>query len=166
MVTKDTVQLTKQQQLVRDSIQDICEEFDASYWRQKDANGEYPHEFVERLGNEGWLGILIPEEYGGKGLDTAETVVMMETIARSGAGFSGAQTIHAAIYNSAPLVGYASKEIKTDLLPQVASGESWIQCFSLTEPKAGSESTAITTQAKEDGDEYVINGEKNMDFTP
>lgn len=160
MVVRDTVQLTEQQLSVRDSIQEICEEFDAAYWREKDAEGEYPHEFVNRLGEEGWLGILVPEEYGGKGLGTAEAVVMMRTIAASGAGFSGAQTIHAAVYNSAPLVGYADEALKSDLLPRVANGEAWIQCFGLTEPEAGSESTAISTRAERDGKEYVVNGEK------
>lgn len=160
MVVRDTVQLTEQQLSVRDSIQEICEEFDAAYWREKDAEGEYPHEFVNRLGEEGWLGILVPEEYGGKGLGTAEAVVMMRTIAASGAGFSGAQTIHAAVYNSAPLVGYADEALKSNLLPRVANGEAWIQCFGLTEPEAGSESTAISTRAERDGKEYVVNGEK------
>ncbi|GAA0203952.1 acyl-CoA dehydrogenase family protein [Halobaculum roseum] len=160
MVATDTVQLTDRQRSVRDAVGDICDEFDAAYWREHDAEGEYPHDFVNALAEEGWLGVLLPEEYGGKGYSTEEAVAMMYTIARSGAGFSGAQTVHAAIYNSAPLVNYGSEELKSDLLPRVASGDAWIQCFSLTEPKAGSESTAIETEAVRDGDEYVINGEK------
>jgi len=160
MVATDTVQLTERQRSVRDAVGDICDEFDAAYWRRHDAEGEYPHEFVNALAEDGWLGVLLPEEYGGKGYGTEEAVAMMYTIARSGAGFSGAQTVHAAIYNSAPLVNYGSEELKSDLLPRVASGDAWIQCFSLTEPKAGSESTAIETEAVRDGDEYVINGEK------
>ncbi|MFC6784759.1 acyl-CoA dehydrogenase family protein [Halobaculum halobium] len=160
MVATDTVQLTDRQREVRDAVGDICDEFDAAYWREHDAEGQYPHEFVNALAEEGWLGVLLPEEYGGKGYGTEEAVAMMYTIARSGAGFSGAQTVHAAIYNSAPLVNYGGEELKADLLPRVASGDAWIQCFSLTEPKAGSESTAIETEAVRDGDEYVINGEK------
>ncbi|KTG07749.1 acyl-CoA dehydrogenase [Haloprofundus marisrubri] len=152
--------LSPRQQAVREEIRAVCDEFDDAYWRERDAEGEYPHEFVNALAEEGWLGILLPEEYGGKGYGTEETVAMMYEIARSGAGFSGAQTVHAAIYNSAPLVKYGSDELKENLLPQVASGEAWIQCFSLTEPTAGSESTAMTTRAERDGDEYVVNGEK------
>lgn len=152
--------LSPTQQAVREEVREVCSEFKAAYWREKDAEGEYPHEFVNALAKEGWLGVLLPEEYGGKGYGTEEAVAMMYEIARSGAGFSGAQAVHAAIYNSAPIVNYGSEKLKADLLPRVASGESWIQCFSLTEPKAGSESTAITTQAVRDGDEYVINGEK------
>ncbi|WP_336343054.1 acyl-CoA dehydrogenase family protein [Halalkalicoccus ordinarius] len=154
------VELTDRQRRVREEIEAICAEFDREYWREKDAAGEYPHAFVEALADEGWLGVLVPEAYGGKGLGTTEAVVMMETIAASGAGFSGAQTIHAAVYNSSPLVKHGSDEMKEELLPRVASGDAWIQCFSLTEPKAGSESTAIETRARREGEEYVIDGEK------
>jgi acyl-CoA dehydrogenase len=154
------IDLTDRQRRVREEVGSLCAGFDREYWREKDAASEYPHAFVEELAEEGWLGVLIPEEYGGKGLSTEEAVVMMETIAASGAGFSGAQTVHAAIYNSSPLVTYGSDEMKQELLPRVADGEAWIQCFSLTEPKAGSESTAIETRAARDGNEYVIDGEK------
>jgi acyl-CoA dehydrogenase len=157
---RDTVTLDDQQQVVRTSIHELTAEYDDEYWRERDANGEYPHEFVDTLARDGWLGILLPEAYGGKGFGTEEAVVMMYEIARSGAGFSGAQTVHAAIYNSTPIVKYGSEDLKDELLPRVASGEAWIQCFSLTEPEAGSESTAISTRAERDGDEYVINGEK------
>jgi acyl-CoA dehydrogenase len=160
MVVWDTIEFTDNQQMIRNAIGDICAEFDDAYWREKDAAGEYPHDFVNALADEGWLGILIPKEYGGKGYGTEEAVVMMYEIAASGAGFGGAQTVHAAIYNSTPLVEYGSQPLHEELLPQVASGEAWIQCFSLTEPDAGSDSTAMTTRAVRDEDEYVINGEK------
>ena len=123
MVFSDTVELTDRQRAVRDAIGDICAGFDDAYWRKKDAAGEYPHGFVDALAEEGWLGTLIPEEYGGKGYGTEEAVAMMYEIAASGAGFGGAQTVHAAIYNSTPLVEYGSRELHEDLLPRVASGE-------------------------------------------
>jgi len=156
----DTVELSSQQRLVRDSIRGICSEFDDEYWRQKDTDGEYPTEFVEALADGEWFGILIPEEYGGAGMGTPETVVMFEEIAVNGGGFSAAQAVHGAIYNSAPLVEYGSEELKSDLLPGVAKGETAIQSFGLTEPNAGSDSTAMETRAKRDGDEYVIDGQK------
>ncbi len=159
MSEEDTL-LTQRQRRVKREVGSICDEFDAGYWREHDRKGEYPHSFVERLAEEGWLGVLVPEEYGGKGLDTPETVAMMEAVAASGAGFSAAQTVHAAVYNSTPLVAYGSESMKEDLLPRVADGDAWIQCFGLTEPGAGSESTAITTRARREGDEYVIDGEK------
>lgn len=160
MLECESVALTEQQQSVQKSIRKICDGFDDAYWREKDAANEYPHDFVESLADEGWLGILLPEKYGGKGYSTEEAVVMMYEIAGSGAGFSGAQTVHAAIYNSTPLLNYGNDELCESLLPRVASGDAWIQCFSLTEPETGSDSTAMTTRAVRDGDEYSISGEK------
>ena len=160
MVERDTVQLTDQQRLVRDSVQDICADFDAGYWRSRDANGEYPSEFVDALADHGWFGALIPEQYGGAGMTTEEVVVMMEEIAACGGGFSASQAVHGAIYNSVPLVKYGSDDLKDDLLPKVARGEKSIQAFGLTEPNAGSDSTAIETRAEREGDDYVVNGQK------
>ncbi|MGB9985442.1 acyl-CoA dehydrogenase family protein [Salarchaeum japonicum] len=160
MVDRDTVQLTDQQRLVRDSIRDICGDFDQSYWRQQDKQGEYPHEFADELADGGWFGALLPEAYGGAGMGTEEVVVMMEEIAASGGGFSAAQAVHGAIYNSVPLVKYGSEEMKEDLLPRVADGDTSIQAFGLTEPNAGSDSTSIETRAVREGDEYVVNGQK------
>lgn len=157
---RDSVSLTDEQRLVRDSIRELCADFDRSYWREKDREEEYPREFVDALGAHGWLGMLIPEEYGGAGMTTTEAVVMMEEIAASGGGFSAAQAIHGGIYNSVPIVKYASEEIKSELLPAVARGEKAIQSFGLTEPNAGSNSTAIETTAERDGDAYIINGQK------
>jgi acyl-CoA dehydrogenase len=160
MVERDTVQLTEQQRLVRDSIRDICSDFDAAYWREHDAEAEYPQEFVNSLADNGWFGALIPEEYDGAGMSTEEAVVMMEEIAASGGGFAAAQAVHGAIYNTPPLVNYASEELKADILPQIARGEAAIQSFGLTEPNAGSDSTSMETRAERDGDTYVINGQK------
>ena len=172
---RDSVELTEQQSLVRRSIRDLCSEFDDEYWREHDRTATYPQEFVDALAADGWLGMLIPEEYGGVGMSTSEAVVMMEEIAASGGGFSAPQSIHGGIYNSVPIVKYASEELKEELLPKVAAGEETIQAFGLTEPNAGSDSTAMTTSAdrearsdsersgiaaESDGDEYVINGEK------
>lgn len=160
MVDRDTVRLTDQQRLVRDSIRDICSDFGAAYWREKDKRSEYPYEFADELADGGWFGALLPEEYGGAGMGTEEVVVMMEEIAASGGGFSAAQAVHGAIYNSVPLVKYGSEELKQDLLPKVAEGETSIQAFGLTEPNAGSDSTSIETRAERGGDEYVVNGQK------
>ena len=156
----DGIDLTDEQRLVQRSVRDICDGFDREYWRQCAAEAEYPSEFVDTLSEHGWLGALIPEEYGGAGMGTSETVVMMEEIARNGGGFSAAQAIHGGIYNSVPLVEYGSDEMKEDLLPRVAAGEVSIQAFGLTEPNAGSDSTSIETFAEREGDEYVVNGQK------
>lgn len=159
-IPTETVQLTEQQRLVRDSIRDICESYNDDYWRQQDAEEAYPQEFVDELAEYGWLGILVPEEYGGAGMGTPEVVVMMEEIAASGGGFAAAQAIHGGVYNSVPIVRYGSDQLKESLLPKVATGEKTIQSFGLTEPNAGSDSTSIETHAEREGDEYVINGQK------
>lgn len=156
----DTVQLTETQRLIRSEIRDICAAFDREYWRERDLNNEYPWEFADTLADNGWLGVLLPEEYGGAGMGTPEVMVMMEEIARSGAGFGAAQAIHGAVYTSTPIVKYADDDLKSDLLPKLARGEETLQAFGLTEPNAGSESTNIETFAKRDGGEYVVNGAK------
>lgn len=148
------------QRLVRNNIREICDDFDRDYWREHDETGEHPSEFVDTLAEHGWLGIRIPEEYGGAGMSTEEVVVMMEEIAASGGGFSATQAIHGGIYNSVPLAKYGTEGMKTELLPRIADGEVSIQSFGLTEPNAGSDSTSIETFAERDGDEYVVNGQK------
>src|SRR5699024_11718423 len=94
------------------------------------------------------------------GMTTEEVIVIMEEIAASGGGFSAAQAVHGAIYNSVPLVKYGDETMKEEILPEVARGETSIQAFGLTEPNAGSDSTALEPRAERDGNEYVVNGQK------
>lgn len=154
------VELSENQRLVRNSIREVCDDFDAEYWRTCAANGDYPHEFIDELNENGWMGILLPEEYGGVGMSTSEAVVMMEEIAAAGGGFSAAQAVHGAIYNSVSLVKWGTDEMKEQLIPAVTRGETSIQAFCLTEPNAGSDSTSIETRAERDGDGWTINGQK------
>ena len=156
----ETVTLSQEQRLVRTSIREICEEYDREYWRAQAVAGEYPWEFVDTLADHGWMGALIPEEYGGADLTTSEVVVMMEEIAANGGGFSAAQAIHGGVYNTVPLVKYGSDWMREEILPQVAAGDVSIQAFGLTEPNAGSDSTSLETFAERDGDEWVIDGQK------
>jgi acyl-CoA dehydrogenase len=154
------ISLSENQRLVQRSIRDICENYSHEYWRRKSDTGEYPHEFVNELAENGWMGMLIPDKYGGADFGTPEAVVMMEEIAANGGGFSAAQAIHGGIYNSVPLVKYGSEKMKEELLPEIAAGKKAIQTFCLTEPNAGSDSTSIETFAEKDGDKWVVNGQK------
>jgi len=156
----DTVELSEEQRLIQNEINTILDDFGPEYWRKKDAENEYPQEFASLLGEKGWLGALIPEEYGGARMGTSEVMVMLEEIASSSAGLGGAQAIHGALYTSKPIVKHGSEELKEKILPQLANGEKTVQAFGLTEPNAGSESTKIETRAEKDGDTYVINGQK------
>ncbi|MFB6165831.1 MAG: acyl-CoA dehydrogenase family protein [Haloarculaceae archaeon] len=155
----DSVPLSEQQRLIRTSVRELCAEFDDAYWRERDRTATVPEAFIEALAADGWLGALVPEEYGGPGMSTAEVVVMMEEIGRAG-GFAAAQSIHGGLYNVPPIVNYASEDLKDDLLPKLADGEAAVQSLALTEPNAGSDSTSIETSAERDGDEYVVDGQK------
>jgi len=157
---RDAADRTEAQRLVRRQIRELCAEYGDAYWREKDRLGEYPHEFVDELAAAGWLGILVPEAYGGAGMSTSEAVVMMEELAASGGGFAAPQAVHGGVYTSVPIVKYADESLKERLLPSVAAGDTRVQAFGLTEPDAGSDSTAMATRAERDGDEYVIDGQK------
>jgi len=164
----DTIQLSEQQRLIRTTIQELCERYGEEYWRQKDEQAAFPEKFVEELAEDGWLGALVPEEYGGPDLSTSEVVVMMNELGRVG-GFAAPQSVHGGIYNVPLIVNYGSEEMKEELLPELAAGESSIQSLALTEPNAGSDSTSLETSAVLDGGEYVINGQKiwisRVDYT-
>lgn len=154
------LEFSEEQRLIQSEIKHLCDNFDGEYWREKDRKAEYPMDFVETLGENGWLGTVIPEEYDGAGLDTLEAAIILEEITASGAGFNGAMACHGAMFIPRSIINYGSEDMKQNLLPKLANGEELMQCFALTEPNAGFDSTAITTQAKRDGDRYVINGQK------
>lgn len=151
---------TEEQRLIQNEVQKICSTFDNEYWRDRDRNAEYPMDFVNTFGNHGWLGTIIPEEYGGAGLDTLEAAIILEEVAASGAGFNGAMACHGAMFIPRSIINYGSEKMKEEILPELASGEELMQCFALTEPNAGFDSTAITTSAEKEGDTYVVNGQK------
>jgi len=143
--------------LIRDAIRDVCAEFPGAYWRELEARGEYPADFVAALTRLGWLSILIPQEYGGGGLGVTEAGIVLEEIHRSGAN---ANACHAQMYTMGALVRHGSEEQKRRYLPAIAAGELRLQAFAVTEPDAGSDSTKISTVAERDGGHYVINGQK------
>lgn len=142
---------------IRDGIKALCAQFPAEYHRKVDAEKGYPEAFVDALTQEGWMGALIPEEYGGSGLGLTEASVIMEEINRAG-GNSGA--CHGQMYNMNTLVRHGSEEQRQKYLPKIASGELRIQSMGVTEPTTGTDTTKIKTTAVKKGDRYVINGQK------
>jgi acyl-CoA dehydrogenase len=144
---------------VRAAIEKICARFGDDYWRKRDGDGAFPHDFHGALAADGWLGICVPEAYGGSGLGIAEAAVMMQTIAQSGAGFSGASAVHMNIFGLNPVVVYGSDEQKARMLPPVVAGREKA-CFAVTEPNAGLETAKLQTRAERRGDRYVISGAK------
>jgi len=149
---------TKQElELIRESVRALCTKFPESYWRETDERNAYPEEFIQALTKEGWLSVLIPEEYGGAGLGMVEACAILEEINRSG-GNSGAG--HAQMYTMGAVLRHGNEEQKLRYLPKVATGELRLQAFGITEPTAGSDTTSIETTAELKGDRYIVNGQK------
>ena len=142
---------------LRQSVREVCEQFPDAYWRALDAKREYPEEFVRAMSEKRYLAALIPEEYGGLGVDLSQASVILEEINRCG---GNAQPAHAQVYTMGTLLRHGSEEQKGEYLPKIASGELRLQAFGVTEPEAGTDTTQLTTTAVRDGDDYVINGRK------
>lgn len=151
--------LTPDQQQIRDSIKKLCAQFDDGYWMAKDQNGEFPEEFYQAVAGAGWLGIAMPEAYGGAGLGITEAAIMMQTIAESGAAMSGASSVHMNIFGLQPVVVFGTDEQRARMLPPLIRGEHKA-CFAVTEPEAGLNTTQLKTKAERRGDTYVISGSK------
>ncbi|MDA0181903.1 acyl-CoA/acyl-ACP dehydrogenase [Solirubrobacter phytolaccae] len=143
---------------LRFQVRELCARFPDAYWRERDQAREYPQAFVDALTASRLLAALIPTEYGGLGLGLTEASVVMEEINRSG-GHSAA--CHAQMYTMGALLRHGSEEQKRTYLPAIARGELRLQAFSITEAEAGSDTRAITTSARREGDAYVIDGHKN-----
>jgi acyl-CoA dehydrogenase len=150
---------SEDQEAVRAAVEKICARFDDDYWLERDREGGFPHAFHRALAAAGWLGICVPEAYGGAGLGVTEAAIMMQTIAASGAGFSGASAVHMNIFGLNPVVVYGSEAQKRRMLPPIAAGEEKA-CFAVTEPNAGLETGKLQTRAERRGERYVINGAK------
>lgn len=142
---------------IRESVRRICAGFPGGYWRELDRERAYPREFVETLTRTGFLGALIPEEYGGSGLGLGATAAILEEIHRSGCN-GGA--CHAQMYTMGTLLRHGSAEQKRRYLPGIASGELRLQAFGVTEPTSGTDTTRISTFARREGDHYRVNGQK------
>lgn len=152
-------EFSEEQESIRAAVQRICDQFDADYWLERDRDGEFPEAFVKAITDGGWLGIAMPEAYGGSGLGILETSILAHTIARSGAGMSGASAIHLNLFGPNPIVVFGTEEQKQRCLPPLMQGKDRA-CFGVTEPDAGLNTTRLTTRAVRDGDHYIINGRK------
>ena len=154
-----TFTLTPEQQEIRATVARLCERFGDDYWLEKDEKGVFPHDFHRAMAEAGWLGIAMPEGYGGSGLGITEAAVLMQAVAESGAGFSGASAIHMNIFGLHPVVVFGTDEQKRRFLPPlIAGGEK--TCFAVTEPDAGLDTTRLKTRAVRRGDHYVLSGRK------
>lgn len=145
--------------LIREAVSQACSKFDDDYWSACDRDHRFPVEFYEAMAAGGWIGIAIPEKYGGGGRGVTEAATVLEEVAASGACMNGASAIHLSIFGMHPVVLHGTEEMKARYLPSVADGSLHI-AFGVTEPDAGTDTAKITTRAVRDGDTYVINGRK------
>jgi acyl-CoA dehydrogenase len=151
--------LTESQEMIRKEVGALSRTFSLDYWLEKDRKAEYPTEFVKAFADSGWLGLMVPEEYGGTGLGVTEASIMMHEICASGAGTTGASPIHFYVFPPTPVIKYGTEAMKRRELPRVCSGET-IMSFGVTEPNAGTDTSRIQTRAEKRGDRYVVNGRK------
>ncbi len=147
-----------QEEIVR-QVRALCTRFPDEYWRDKDERHEFPHDFYQAFAKSGYLGVAIPEEYGGSGLGLTEAALVMREAAGSGGAMNAASSVHLSIFGVSPLVRHGSEEQKRRYLPKIISGELQV-AFSVTEPDAGNDITHIKTFARREGDYYIINGAK------
>jgi acyl-CoA dehydrogenase len=155
--------LTESQQEIREAILKVCAGFGEEYWLARDKDGEFPHAFHRAVSDGGWLGIAMPEAYGGSGLGIADAAVMMQAVAESGAAFSGASALHMNIFGLNPVVVFGTEEQKRRFLPPLIAGTEKA-CFAVTEPDAGLDTTRLKTcavrQGSNEGNGYAIHGQK------
>ncbi|KJR87304.1 acyl-CoA dehydrogenase [Sporothrix schenckii 1099-18] len=156
--------LSETQRQVREAVFRVCADFPDEYWAERDDTGTYPRDFHKAIADAGYIGIALPEELGGVGLGLSEAVAMLQTIAESGAGFAGAQSIHANVYATQPLSRFGTPAQRAAWLPKIISGE-WRTCFGVTEPDAGLDTRKLRTRAErierpDGGFAYRITGQK------
>ncbi|HKI98375.1 MAG TPA: acyl-CoA dehydrogenase family protein [bacterium] len=149
--------LNSDQKALVQSVRDLCARFPGTYWRELDEQGGYPTQFIDALTDGGFLGAMIPEQYGGSGLGVMEGGLILEEINRSG---GNAAPGHAQMYIMGTLLRHGSEEQKEAYLPEIAKGTLRLQAFGVTEPDAGSDTTSITTRAERQGTKYIVNGRK------
>ncbi len=148
-----------EQERIREAIAKLCERFGDDYWLARDRGGGFPADFHQAFARDGWLGIAMPEAYGGAGLGISEAAVMMQTIAESGAGFSGASAVHMNIFGLNPVVVFGNEEQKARMLPPLIQGKQRA-CFAVTEPNTGLNTRNLKTKAEKRDGKYFISGQK------
>ncbi|RYF92338.1 MAG: acyl-CoA dehydrogenase [Caulobacteraceae bacterium] len=151
--------LTEEQEAIREGVTKVMADFADEYWRNADETGRFPEEFVSAMAAGGWLGVAMPEEYGGAGLGLTEAAIVMQTVAQSGAAFTGASAVHLNIFGLMPIVKFGTDEQRRRHLPRTIAGQDKA-CFAVTEPNSGLDTASLETRAEKHGNGYRINGRK------
>ena len=148
-----------EQERIREAVAKLCERFPDDYWLKRDSEGGFPADFHQAMAKDGWLGVAMPEEFGGSGLGILEAAVMMQAIAESGAGFSGASAVHMNIFGLNPVVVFGNGEQKRRMLPPLIAGQHKA-CFAVTEPNTGLNTRALKVKAEKRDGKYFVSGQK------
>src|SRR5262249_5841836 len=151
--------LNADQLALRAAIEKLCAAFDDDFWLARDRDGRFPREFHQAVARDGWLGICMPEEYGGAGLGVTEAAIMMRTIAESGGAQSAASAVHMNIFGLNPVVVFGTREQKQRMLSGLISGKEKA-CFAVTEPNTGLNTRSLKTKAVKQGKQYLVSGQK------
>ena len=154
-----SVDFTSEQLQIRESVTKLCSKFGDDYWLERDRDGEFPEEFCQAIADNGFMGIAIPEQYGGAGLGITEASLLTQAISQSGAGNGGVSSVSIGIFGLNPVVRYGTEEQKQRMLPGVIKRDD-IACFGVTEPNTGLDTTRLKTRATLQGDHYVVHGQK------
>ncbi len=145
---------------IADAVDRVCAQYDDTYWMEKDDKHEFPWEFYKSMADGGWLGIVIPEQYGGGGQGITEGAIVLNRIAASGAGMNGCTALHLTMFGLNPVVKFGNDQLKDTFLPRAAAGDLHV-AFGVTEPDAGTDTSRITTRAVEDGmGGWIVSGRK------
>lgn len=154
-----SLDLTPERQQIQDAIQMLCDRFDDEYWREKDHSHSFPVEFQKAVAEAGWLGIMMPEQYGGSGLGITDAALLMQTVGNSAGVLAACSTIHINIFAPHAIAVHGTEQQKEAILPPLIRGED-VACFAVTEPDAGLDTTHISTRARRTAEGYVIDGRK------
>jgi acyl-CoA dehydrogenase len=154
-----SIDFTDEQRQIQENVERLCADFGDEYWLERDSDGRFPEDFCQMIADQGYMGIAIPEEYGGSGLGITEAAILMQAISGSGAGNGGVSSVSLGIFGLNPVVKYGTHEQKSRMLPPVISRQD-IACFGVTEPNTGLDTTRLKTKAVRKGDHYVVHGQK------
>lgn len=154
-----SIDFTPEQEQIREAVARLCADFGDDYWLARDVDGKFPEDFCQAIADQGFMGVAMPEAYGGSGLGITEAAILMQAISQSGAGNGGVSSVSLGIFGLNPVVKYGTEEQKRRMLPPIISREHRA-CFGVTEPNTGLDTTRLKTKAVRKGDRYVVHGQK------
>ena len=159
-----SIDFTPEQIQIRDAVERLCSSYGDEYWLARDNDKQFPEDFCQAIADAGFMGIAMPEEYGGSGLGITEAAILMQEISRSGAGNGGVSSVSLGIFGLNPVVRYGTDEQKARMLPPIIKREKRA-CFGVTEPNTGLDTTRLRTKAVLKGDRYIVHGQKTWTTT-